>query len=310
VDGCDNGLDEWVEGTRQHLRAKAVAAAWDLVEQDLVEQRVDAALETARRARGLSPDDEQGVRRHMALLTRVGDPAAALRVYAEFATRLVREYDAEPSSETRTVAASLRRGLRPEPNTATAPWRAPIAAGYRTVARGTTQRGQGRRSTDARVEARPSRLFAMLFVLVLFLAALVASHGGSPSSRHLLLAEVTNHTRDSLLGVAVREALRTELSRVAEVRLARAGAAAGSGPPFGEVPRDGAAAIVTGDVASLGSGFTVSVRLVSAGSGRVLAALREDAADSKLLLPTVERLTRRLRGSVLLSLASAAGAPR
>jgi TolB-like protein len=76
------------------------------------------------------------------------------------------------------------------------------------------------------------------------------------------------------------------------------------------VPRDGAAAIVTGDVASLGSGFTVSVRLVSAGSGRVLAALREDAADSKLLLPTVERLTRRLRGSVLLSLASAAGAPR
>jgi len=50
------------------------------------------------------------------------------------------------------------------------------------------------------------------------------------------------------------------------------------------------------------SGFTVSARVVSADSGRVLAVVQEDAADVKVLLPTVKRLTQRLRGNVLQSL--------
>jgi hypothetical protein len=64
-----------------------------------------------------------------------------------------------------------------------------------------------------------------------------------------------------------------------------------------------ALAVVTGDVAALGPGFMVSVRLLSPGNGRVLAVLREDAADSKVLLRTVERLSRRLKGDVIESLA-------
>jgi hypothetical protein len=143
----------------------------------------------------------------------------------------------------------------------------------------------------------------MLLVAGLAVAVLVMPHPQSPSGRHLLLAEFTNHTRDSLLGVAVTEAIRADLSQIAEVRLTRSEQAV-TAPPADEV-RGSATAIVTGDVAALGPGFTVSVRIVSAGSGRVLAVLREDAADSKLLPRTVERLSRRLRGNVLLSLASA-----
>ena len=40
VDGCDAGLDEWVEGMRGHLRDRAVAGAWELAERELQEQRV------------------------------------------------------------------------------------------------------------------------------------------------------------------------------------------------------------------------------------------------------------------------------
>ena len=60
--------------------------------------------------------------------------------------------------------------------------------------------------------------------------------------------------------------------------------------------------LVTGDVTALGSGFTVSARLVTADSGRLLAVVQEDAADTNLLLPTVKRLSQRLRGNVLRSL--------
>jgi len=53
----------------------------------------------------------------------------------------------------------------------------------------------------------------------------------------------------------------------------------------------------------------VSAKLVSADSGRLLAVVQEDAADSNFLLPTVKRLSQRLRGDVLQSLAPAAETP-
>ena len=304
VDGCDAGLDEWVEGMRGHLRDRAVAGAWELAERELQEQRVEAALETARRARSLAPDNELGLRRHMALLARVGDPAAALGTYAEFARRLLREYEAKPSLETRALAADLKHGLYLARSVSAAPLPAAGAAPG-PAEPSVVQRAQRRRSTDAGVEVRRSAVIAMLLVGGLALGELLVARPGPPVGGHLLLAEFTNHTRDSLLGVAVTEALRADLSQIAEVRLAGAGQEVPAGTE--RTPQDSAVALVTGDVAALGPGFTVSVRLLAPGSGRVLAVIREDAAESKVLLEAVERLSRRLRGNVIQSLASAGG---
>jgi hypothetical protein len=44
----------------------------------------------------------------MTMLDRLGDRAGALRVYTEFARRLKKEFEAEPSRETVALAASLR----------------------------------------------------------------------------------------------------------------------------------------------------------------------------------------------------------
>jgi DNA-binding SARP family transcriptional activator len=287
-------LDEWVERTRRCLRAEVAAGAWELVEQQAREQRTTSALELARRARSLSPDDEQGLRRYLMLLVRAGDPAAALSAYAEFSRRLRQEYDAEPSPESRALARSLKQGrLLPEPSYVLAEWS--------DAAEGVVPCRTRRPSADTLTRARRSVLVAAALVACVALAGPLTRTPLMRVDGHLVLAEFSNHTRDSLLGVAVTEAVRAELSKIAQVDLSSARAV---GPPYPADPfQPGRAVIlVTGDVTSLGPGFTLSARLVSAGSGRPLAEIQEDAADAKLLLSTVKRLSRRLRGHVLESL--------
>ncbi len=60
--------------------------------------------------------------------------------------------------------------------------------------------------------------------------------------------------------------------------------------------REGAKAIVTGDVHSLANGgFVVTMRLVGADSGQSLASLSGSANGAKDLIPTIGGLTRSLR---------------
>ena len=47
----------------------------------------------------------------------------------------------------------------------------------------------------------------------------------------------------------------------------------------------------------------MSARLVSAGSGRLLGVIQEEAADTSALQATVRRLSQRLQGNLLQSLA-------
>ncbi len=60
--------------------------------------------------------------------------------------------------------------------------------------------------------------------------------------------------------------------------------------------REGAKAIVTGEVTPLGAGFVIVMRLVTADSGSELASFHETADSPKELLPTLDKLTRSLRG--------------
>jgi DNA-binding SARP family transcriptional activator len=101
-------LEEWVSRVRRRLRARVAAAAWTVVEQESRAGNLVGALEVARKARELDPDDEPGLRRLMRLLDRLGDRAGALRVYVEFARRLREEYGAEPAAETSMLADALR----------------------------------------------------------------------------------------------------------------------------------------------------------------------------------------------------------
>lgn len=301
-------LEEWIEQTRRRLRAAVVGCAWELADVEERGGRIARALELAHRARFLSPEDEQGLRRHMALLARAGDAAAALGAYADFSRRLRRHYDAEPSPASHALASDLRHGRTPE---------LPVRPFERPIRGPSPPEAEGLRPARQLASARPlspraPRSIGRVGAAGLALAAAVVltepatRESVSHAAGRLVLAEFINHTRDSLLGVAVTEAVRSELSRVARVDLAGAHALQSTSLPGriapGIIAPGQVLILVTGDITPLGPGYAVSARLVTAGTGRLLGVIHEEAADSAALQSTVRRLSKRLRGDVLQTL--------
>ncbi len=154
-------------------------------------------------------------------------------------------------------------------------------------------------------------------------AGSLAARGELGEVPTLLLAELDPLTGDSALARVVTEAIRVDLSqstflstvdrsrirhtldrmgRPAEVRL--------DGDLAREVAiRMGVAVVAEGDVSRAGSGYNLSLRLVTPDSGRVVASYRETAADSTDILPAVDRLSRRLRSHAGESLRTVRASP-
>ena len=59
-----------------------------------------------------------------------------------------------------------------------------------------------------------------------------------------------------------------------------------------------------------GTGYIVTARLVSAATGDELASYHESAKDAGDLIPSVDRLTKELRGKIGESLKTVRDAPR
>jgi hypothetical protein len=72
--------------------------------------------------------------------------------------------------------------------------------------------------------------------------------------------------------------------------------------------REGVAAIVEGDVATLDSSYLLTVRLRDAATGDELATAQETASDANDLIPAIDRASRTLRGRIGESLKSVRGA--
>ncbi|NIQ57197.1 MAG: tetratricopeptide repeat protein [Gammaproteobacteria bacterium] len=139
----------------------------------------------------------------------------------------------------------------------------------------------------------------------------------------IVLAELEDQAGDPGLARAATQALRVHLSQSPTVRLASAARVSEvlgrmeSPPDAGldlatgrEVAiREGLRAVIGGEVHRVGSGYTVSVRLVAAESGAELLALLETARDPDDLIPAVERLSLRLRERIGESLASIRRSP-
>jgi serine/threonine-protein kinase len=113
VSGASPELDHWVETKRARLRSLAVDAARTCAERCEVEGDNTAAILWARRAFELSPDSEHTLRRLIMLLDRLGERAAAVDTYEDFARRLAAEHEIEPSPETQELLERVRRRARP-----------------------------------------------------------------------------------------------------------------------------------------------------------------------------------------------------
>ena len=329
VDDVAPEYEEWVERTRARLRRRAAAGAWSAA--DAAERGGDTvhALELARRACELEPDQEGGWRRLMSLHERVGDRAGALRAYDELAARLEREFDARPAAETSALAETIRTSKRP----AAAP--APSIDASRLETPAVIESPAALRAELAPETTAPShplttapprkrtRAFLALATAIVLLSGAAIYYGtrdarAEPSlvgtgtlarKDRLLVADFADFANDSILAAAVTEVLRIDLTqspfvtvltprqvRTTLARMERGADVAVDDSLAREVAlRMAVKAFVTGSVAKVAGAYTVSVQLVAAQSGEPLAAYRETADDSTQLIAAVDRASKRLR---------------
>lgn len=106
-------FERWIEQQREDLRASASAAALKLSEAEFRNDNVAGAMFWAGRAEILSPYNEQITARVISLMDLAGDRSAALRKYAELANRLRKDFDSEPSPETRELIEAIRERTGP-----------------------------------------------------------------------------------------------------------------------------------------------------------------------------------------------------
>lgn len=299
-------FEQWVDITRARLCARAAAAASEMALAAHGARDYAAEVVWATQAIRLAPDDEPRLRTLMTALAASGDRAGALRAYRTLAERLDEDYDAEPEAATTALADAMRAGAAP-PEAATVPApelpvvavvaidRAPAPASAPQHRRRWTVLGAG----------------AAIIALAAVLGAYF-SRQAPPRVTGILVADFRNHTRDSLLAGAVTEALRADLSQSRRTRvMSRAEVQAvldRMRQPTGDIGSDiivrevaerhGVTAFVTGDVASLGAGYSVSAELIAVKDGEVLISVRENATDSTGLLGALDRVSEQLRRGI------------
>ncbi|MCL7968484.1 MAG: tetratricopeptide repeat protein [marine benthic group bacterium] len=114
---------------------------------------------------------------------------------------------------------------------------------------------------------------------------------------------------DASIGAAATEALRIDLAQSDIVEVVEPAALVGamermqrdpSEPLTFEVAREvavreGYPAVITGEIQMVGNGYTLSARIVDAGSGQTLASHRESAKDADAIIPAIDRLSSKMR---------------
>lgn len=314
-------LEEWVDRTRARLRRHAASAAWTASEAAESTGHADEALTLARRGCEFEPDQESGWRRLMALQDRLGDRASALRTYDELAAQLRRDFDADPSPETAALAAKLRAARVPEvvptpqPPPEPAP-SAPVPPAPQSAVPVTAPRSGRRRW----IVGAAAALIVVSggWLAVHSLSRRSVEHRAEPSlldagairpRDRLLVADFTETSGDTALAAAISEALRVDLAqspnvrvmtprqvRAALKRMERSADVAVNDSLARELAlREGVKAFVVGRIAGIGGQWAITVELVGAESGEVLAAVRETSADSIGLIAAVDRASESLR---------------
>lgn len=113
--GSGPECQHWLDGARERLRRKAVAAASALADRAETKGDYDRAIEYARWLLGVTPADERAARGLIRLLASTGDRVAALEVYQALGSHLREELDLEPDADTLALLEAVRTGAVDRP---------------------------------------------------------------------------------------------------------------------------------------------------------------------------------------------------
>ncbi len=293
-------LEEWISSERIRLRRVAAKAAWTAAE------RPSGRGETGqfvRRAVLFSGDDEAALRRGIALLDRMGDRAAAAALFEEFAHRVARDLDVEPSVESQAAMQAVR-SRRATPTAHELPAPAPTS-------------DDGPPNAVPPLPRNPRRRFvigASIGVLMTLTAAAVLGlrrvTDAPPHSSLVAIVPFQAAEADSSLAwlhEGIVELLAMRLSGNGGLALAdpatllatwdRASPSEGLGAPQDAVRevagRVGAARVIEGSVAGTSRRMTITARLSATTGPEVIArAVVEGATDS--LSQLLDRLAAQL----------------
>ncbi|MGH7717955.1 MAG: AfsR/SARP family transcriptional regulator, partial [Gemmatimonadaceae bacterium] len=324
-------LERWMEEERSR-RGVACARTFERL-ADEAERRGDrhAAVDWWRHRAALTPTDGRATLHLMRALAAAGDRAGAVQAARVYDTLIREELEAEPDRAVTVLAEELRRAPEVEqrlehgasadvgkapslPLAASGAADTPCPEDDAAAAPPTAPRERA-----ARRAWRWPLAVAAAIALLLALASrerspdvAAASPGVSSASSpaRVVVGDLTGP--DTVLALAVREALRAELSNASGVVLAselgmrearslmRIPAESALRPPrlLDVATRSGAHVAIAGSVVPIGGGAQILLDLLDPSSGRTLATLAERSRDDATLMAAVERLGRGLRAAI------------
>jgi serine/threonine-protein kinase len=319
-------FERWVDEQRTRFRREARNAAWRLAEAAVDAGLAPVAAQWAHRAAALSHDDETSLRELLRLLARVGDRAGALHAYNEFARRLSRDLDSEPSEETCRLIEEIRAqsgsipdpeesraiGTRlpglPVPASVTAPEERPsvpqpdgddVTVGVWSDAASSLFQLDVRRLPRV---GRPARRLLSALVMIVSIGSLgvVLSHEilrerrpSQPARTRIVVGDFTDLSAPSAPGVLGPAITAAVVGRLAAVPSFEVTSPSVSGRSAGNssYTNQSAEFLVTGSVLRSGARIRVDVALVDAAAGSTLktAALERESRDSMALVDALAR---------------------
>ena len=266
-------FERWLDEERARVRQLAVEAGWALASARERGGDAAGAAEAARHSVALSPTDETALRRLILLLERLGDRAAAVRVYEAFAWKLEEEYELKPSAETRALVARIR--AEPKESQAAAPdHRSGLSPPGVTAS--PPVEGGGVVPTRLR---RPRTSWNRVGILVVTLAALTVAGWAIRNQLRpptleirrlavLPLANLTGDERQEYFVVGMHEALVTELSQLPELTVISRQSTVqyqGTNRPVPVIARElGVDALLEGSVFRAEDSLRITVQLIRA----------------------------------------------
>ena len=298
---------EWLDQERRILRDRAAAYAAVLAER--AEQRGDPtrAIDWTLRCITHAPYDEAAARRLALLYQRSGNPGRAVQVCDEYAARIRRDLDLEPSSEFTTLVQEIRSPPAPAVPAAHIPATMSSARQQDVAAAVRVNPPEARRVERGR---RWKATIALIAASVALVAGSVALWRRHASRREfVVVADFSTEPSDSIIADVLSENTRRALSASqflgpvpesqvtsARSRLhvptsARLTVATARQVALGE----GIRAVVAGSLARFGAGYALSLELISASSAEGLVVASRTGVGEAQLIPVLDTLSQELR---------------
>jgi tetratricopeptide (TPR) repeat protein len=318
LDGAPE-LARWIDEERGH-RAMVCARALERLADEADRQgERHRASDWWRRRAALDPTDGRAALRLMQALAALGDRGGALQAARVYESLVRDELDAEPDAAVLALEGEIRKA--PIPNADPGP--PAVALLPRATADVFPQqsaiipptRDVNSETAAPRLRWRAAALVAVAALLVVLVARerLRAGPRIAPDQRMDALVVVGDlEGPDSVLAMAVREALRAELSGAegialaSDLRLRELRTLTGIAPEsplrlpelLDVATRSGAHFALSGSVMPFGAGAQIVMDLLDPASGHTVRTLSERAPDGVALMAAVERLGRAMRAII------------